>query len=133
MKYWLNVIFAFIGSSFTYLFGGWDNVLFSLILFVILDQATGLIVGAYSNTLNSKTGTKGILKKSTILIVMILAVTLDRLLNDGSWLFRTLVAYFYIANEGISILENCGKLGLPIPQKILDTLEQLKEKGEIKK
>ena len=62
--------------------------------------------------------------------MLIVAVALDRLLGNGNWLFRTLVAYFYIANEGLSILENCGTLGLPVPQKILDALAQLKEGKE---
>lgn len=74
------------------------------------------------------------LKKAVIFVVLILAVSLDRLLNTGGWVFRTLVCYFYIANEGISILENCACLGVPIPQQITDALIQLKEgnKKEIK-
>ena len=57
----------------------------------------------------------------------IVGVLLDRLLNEGTWVFRTLIAYFYIANEGISLIENCVGLGLPVPQKLQDTLIQLKE------
>lgn len=80
------------------------------------------------NKLNSKVGCKGIAKKASILIILIVAVLLDRLLSNGTWMFRTIVTYFYVANEGISILENCGKCGVPLPQKILKTLEQLKTK-----
>ena len=64
-------------------------------------------------------------------LILIVAVLLDRLLNTGNWVFRTLVCYFYIANEGISLLENCAGLGLPIPEKLKDALAQLKE-GEKK-
>ena len=63
-----------------------------------------------------------------ILVVLIVAVCLDRLLNTGHWVFRTLVAYFYIANEGLSLIENCAALGAPVPQQIVDALSQLKEK-----
>lgn len=63
-------------------------------------------------------------------MVLIVAVLLDRLLNEGTWVFRTLVSYFYIANEGISILENCGKCGIPLPERLLNIFEQLKKKGE---
>lgn len=68
-----------------------------------------------------------------LFIVLIVAVLLDRLLNTGTWVFRTLVCYFYIANEGISLLENCAELGVPIPDKIKETLVQLKNNEENKK
>lgn len=123
-----NIIIAGLGSALTYIFGGWDTSLKVLILFMVADYATGLIHAWMGNKLNSKVGYKGIAKKSLILIVLIVAVLLDRLINKNIWVFRTLVCYFYVANEGISILENCGKCGVPLPQKLLDTLEQLKNK-----
>ena len=92
-----------------------------------LDYITGLIKGWNTKKLSSYTAGMGIAKKSLVLVILIVAVLLDRLLNTGAWVFRTLVAYFYIANEGISVLENCSELGLPIPQKIKDTLIQLKD------
>jgi toxin secretion/phage lysis holin len=95
-----------------------------------IDYLTGIISAAIQQKIDSQIGFKGILRKSTIILVLIVAVLLDRLLNDGTWVFRTLVCYFYIANEGISILENCGKSGLPLPPKLLKTLEQLKNNGE---
>nr|DAI90571.1 MAG TPA: holin [Caudoviricetes sp.] len=122
-----NLIVAGIGGMFTYLFGGWDTCLIVLVLFMCLDYATGLISAGIQGKLNSKIGYKGIAKKASILIVLIVAVLLDRLLNNGIWAFRTLVCYFYIANEGISILENCGKCGVPLPQKLLKALEQLRK------
>lgn len=123
-----NSIVAGIGGTLTYILGGWDTPLMVLVIFMTMDYMTGLINAAIQNKLNSKIGCKGIAKKGLILIVLIVAVLLDRLINKNIWVFRTLVCYFYIANEGISILENCGKCGVPLPQKLLDTLEQLKNK-----
>lgn len=121
---------ALLGTIVTWLFGAWDTALGILILFMVLDYITGLIKGYVTKELSSDIGLHGLARKSIILIVLIVAVALDRLLGNGNWLFRTLVAYFYIANEGLSILENCGTLGLPVPQKILDALAQLKEGKE---
>lgn len=123
-----NSIVAGIGGVLTYIFGEWDTCLIVLVIFMVLDYITGLISAALKNKLNSKVGCTGIAKKASILIVLIVAVLLDRLLSNGTWMFRTIAAYFYVANEGISILENCGKCGVPLPQKLLDTLEQLKTK-----
>jgi len=122
------------GTFLTWLFGIWDTALAILVLFIILDYATGVIKGYIKKELSSDVGFKGIARKAIILVVLIVAVALDRLLNTGTWVFRTLVCYFYIANEGLSILENCGSLGLPLPAKIKDALEQLKDgnKKEIK-
>lgn len=126
----LKFIVAGIGTMLTWLFGSWDTALGILILFMVLDYLTGVIKGYVTKELSSNIGLHGLARKSIILIVLIVAVALDRLLENGNWLFRTLVAYFYIANEGLSILENCGTLGLPVPQKILDALAQLKEGKE---
>lgn len=126
----LKLIVSGIGTILTWLFGSWDTALGILILFMVLDYITGLIKGYVTKELSSDIGLHGLARKSVILIVLIVAVALDRLLGNGNWLFRTLVAYFYIANEGLSILENCGTLGLPVPQKILDALAQLKEGKE---
>ena len=81
--------------------------------------------------LNSHTSFIGILRKATIIIVLIVAVLLDRLMNGGTWVFRTLVCYFYIGNEAISLLENATKIGIPIPKKLVKALEQLKKKEGI--
>lgn len=126
----IKFIVSILGTVFTFLFGAWDTALGILILFMVLDYITGLIKGYVTKELSSDIGLHGLARKSVILIVLIVAVALDRLLGNGNWLFRTLVAYFYIANEGLSILENCGTLGLPVPQKILDALAQLKEGKE---
>jgi toxin secretion/phage lysis holin len=119
-----------VGLIGTYLFGGWDTCIITIAIFMGLDYTTGFVVGFINKRLSSSVGFRGILKKSTILIVIIVATLLDRLLNDGVWVFRTLTCYFFIANEGISILENVGRMGGYVPTKLLDALEQLKDKGE---
>ena len=120
-----------VGTGFTWLFGSWDIALIVLIFFIVLDYATGVLRAYINKEVSSKVGLKGIARKAVIFEVLIVAVLLDRLLNTGNWVFRTLVCYFYIANEGISLLENCAGLGLPIPEKLKDALAQLKE-GEKK-
>ena len=132
MKIFDSVV-AIIATFFTYLFGGWDVALSILITFMILDYITGVIWAYIQKNLNSEVGFKGLVKKCTILIVLIVGSMLDRLLNSGEWVFRTWVAYFYIANEGISLLENISNLGVPIPAKIKDALEQLNNKEESEK
>lgn len=123
----LSGLTAIVGTLLTWLFGGWDLALSVLVAFMLIDYSTGLLRGYVTDKLSSNTGFKGIAKKSVILIVLIVAVLLDRLINDSTWIFRTLICYFYIANEGISILENCTALGLPVPNRLAEALEQLKE------
>ena len=123
----IKVFIATIGTLFTWLFGAWDTALVVLIVFMLLDYGTGVLRGYINKELSSDVGLKGIARKAVIFIVLIVAVMLDRLLNTGNWVFRSLVCYFYIANEGISLLENCASLGLPIPEKLKDALAQLKE------
>lgn len=122
-----SAIIAIIGMAFTWLFGDWDMALKVLIVFMIIDYITGLLRGYITQKLSSDVGLKGIARKSVILIVLIVAVLLDRLINNSTWIFRTLICYFYIGNEGISILENCATLGLPIPYRLEEALDQLKE------
>ncbi|MBI6110946.1 phage holin family protein [Clostridium perfringens] len=124
---YIKLLVIALGTGFTWLFGVWDMPLITLVIFMILDQLTGVIRGYVNKDLSSDVGLKGIARKCVILIVLIVAVALDRLLNTGSWMFRTMVAYFYIANEGISLLENCASLGAPIPEKLKNALIQLKE------
>lgn len=129
-----NTIVAATGTGLTWLLGSWDTALAVLIAFMVMDYITGLLRGAINKELSSDVGFKGLARKAVIFIVLIVAVCLDRLSNTGTWIFRTMVAYFYIANEGISIIENSASLGLPIPDKIKEALMQLKEgnKKEIK-
>ena len=126
-----NSLVALIATFFTYLFGGWDLALKILITFMVLNYVTGVIYAYVNKTLNSEIGFKGLIKKCMILAVLIVGVALDRMLgNDGTWVFRTLVCYFYITNEGISLLENISNLGVPIPNKIKNALEQLNKDDE---
>ena len=122
-----NSIVAVIATYFTYLFGGWDIALIVLVAFMVLDYATGMMWAYIQKTLNSQIGFRGLIKKCMILVVLIIAVLLDRMINSGTAVFRTLVCYFYIANEGISLLENVSHLGLPIPDKLKNALQQLNE------
>ncbi|MDK0626379.1 phage holin family protein [Clostridium perfringens] len=124
---YIKLLVITLGTGFTWLFGVWDIPLAILVVFMVLDQLTGVIRGYVNKELSSDVGLKGIARKCVILIILIVAVMLDRLLNTRSWMFRTMVAYFYIANEGISLLENCASLGAPIPEKLKHALIQLKE------
>ncbi|NEZ47846.1 phage holin family protein [Clostridium niameyense] len=125
-----NGIVAGIGTWFAYIFGAWDTPLIVLVGFMLIDYLTGIVASYVKNTLNSKIGFKGILRKCLVLLVLILGVLLDRLLNDGTWVFRTLICYFYIANEGISIIENVGKCGVNYPPALKNALEQLQDNNK---
>lgn len=124
---YFKFIIAALGTSLTWLFGTWDIVLIVLVAFMVLDYVTGLIKAFVNRKVSSDVGLKGITRKSLILLVLIVAVLLDRLINSGTWLFRTIVCYFYIANEGISLLENAIAMGLEVPEQIQNALIQLKE------
>lgn len=126
MKNEFNSVVAIFATWATYLFGGWDISLITLVVFMALDYLTGVIIAINEKTLSSDVGMIGISKKMLIILILIGAVFLDRLMGNESYLFRTLVCYFYIANEGVSLLENAAKLGLPIPDKLREVLEQLK-------
>lgn len=131
---YIKTITIIMGTIFTWLFGAWDTPLIVLVEFIAIDYATGVLRGFILGKLSSSIGLKGIARKAIIFSVLIVAVSLDRILNSGTWLFRTMVCYFYIANEGLSILENAISLGIPAPKKLKEALAQLKdgEKKEIK-
>lgn len=123
-----------LGTLCTFLFGEWEIGLKILITCMSLDYIMGLVCGYKNKEISSSIGFNGLKKKFTILIILILAVLLDRLLGKG-WAFRTLAIYFYISMEGISIVENAVRFGVPVPEKLKDVLIQLKEgnKKEVKK
>lgn len=127
MKNYFNLSVSLISGFLSYWFGGFDTTLIVLITFIVLDYLTGIIYAIETKTVNSEIGFKGLLKKFTIIILLILAVMLDKLFND-KFIFRTMVCYFYIANEGISVLENTAKIGIPYPQSLLNALQQLQKK-----
>ncbi len=122
-------IIAGIGTLLTWLFGGWELGLQILIVAMVLDFIMGIMCGYKNKKLNSKVGFNGLKRKLTILFILILAVLLDRLICQ-EWIFRTLVIYFYVAMEGLSILENAAKLDVPVPRKLREALAQLQEKGD---
>lgn len=119
-----------IGTVITWLLGSWDTALIVLITFMVIDYITGVIKGYVKKELSSDVGLHGIARKFLIILVLIVAVLLDRLLNTGTWVFRTLACYFYIANEGISILENAVVLGLKVPDQLKEALIQLSSKDK---
>lgn len=129
MKVVINDICSVILTTIIYLVGGIDIALQCLIIMIILDYISGVASAIYNKKLNSQVGLKGILKKFMYLVIVCVSVILDRIIgNTGA--IRTLVIYFFVANDGISILENIGKMGIPLPKKLIDTLEQLKKKGD---
>lgn len=119
---------ALLGGVITWLLGGWDMALQVLILFVALDYFTGLVAAWCEKKLDSSIGAKGIAKKILLFIPIAIACALDRAL--GQDILRSLAIWFYIANEGLSIVENLGRAGVPIPEPLKVALEQLKQKGE---
>jgi toxin secretion/phage lysis holin len=126
----VQIIFAAIGGWIGWLIGGWDGFLYALVAFVVTDYLTGLMAAAVEKKLSSEVGFRGIFKKILIFMLVGIGSILDRqIIVDGSVL-RTAVIFFYISNEGISIIENAGRIGLPIPQKLKDILEQLKTKED---
>lgn len=114
------------GTLFTWLFGEWEVGLQILVTCMILDYIMGLLCGKKEENLSSEIGYLGLKKKFTVLIILILAVLIDRLLGQGA-VFRTLVIYFYIGIEGLSILENASRLNPNIPNPLKEALVQLKE------
>ncbi|MFB8372551.1 phage holin family protein [Paenibacillus taichungensis] len=119
---------ALMSSSASYFFGGWSGVLGVLLVFVILDYLTGIAAAAMTGKLESNVGMFGIARKVFIFAMVSVAHLVDGVLGDGH-LFRDAVAFFYIANELLSIIENGGKLGAPIPPVIRQAIEVLKGKG----
>lgn len=128
-EFTIKSVFAGVCTVFGYFFGAWDVGLQVLIAFIVLDYLTGVTAAIINKTLSSQIGFRGLFKKIGILIMVTMGVMIDRL-TGAEGIVRTAVIYFYIANEGISILENWGKAGLPLPKKLLDVLEQIKAKSE---
>lgn len=115
-----------LGAIATIMFGRLDWLLAGIVICMVIDYISGMIASYSTKTWNSEKGFVGILKKALILLIIIMAVVLDHVLGTTDLLFRNMVITFFIANECLSILENAGNCGLPIPQKLLDVLEQVK-------
>jgi toxin secretion/phage lysis holin len=121
----LQLIFAVIGGYIGYFLGGWDGFLYALIAFVAIDYLTGVMVAVLEKRLSSEVGARGIFKKVLIFALVAVAHIVDAEFIKAGSAIRTAVIFFYLSNEGISILENTAKIGLPIPEKLKMVLEQL--------
>lgn len=131
MKQFINSVLAAIATGAVYLFGGFDVALNCLLIAIVLDYLTGIIKAYIKKELSSEVGLKGILKKVGVLIVVMLGVLVDRVTgNTGA--VRTLVIYYFVANEGLSIIENLGAAGVPIPAKLKKALKALKKESNKK-
>ena len=131
-EFWntIQIIFTGVGGWLGYFLGGCDGLLYALVVFVVVDYITGVMCAINNKTLSSAVGFKGICRKVLIFLLVGIANVLDvQVIGTGSVL-RTAVIFFYISNEGISLLENAGHLGLPIPEKIKVVLEQLHDRAE---
>lgn len=128
----IQLIFSAVGGWLGWFLGGCDGLLYALIAFVVIDYITGVICAAADHKLSSEVGFKGICKKVLIFILVGVGNIIDvQIIGSGS-VVRTAVIFFYLSNEGISLLENSAHLGLPIPQKLKDILEQLHDRAEDK-
>jgi len=119
-----------VGTCGVALLGGWDTILQALVALMVLDYITGVSAAFSENRLNSKIGLRGIIRKVTMLLVVVMAGFLDLGLGLQDPLLRTVVIMFFIANEGLSMLENAASIGVPIPRRLVEALEALKDKGE---
>ena len=125
-----QIILAAVGGWLGYFLGGCDGLVYALILFVAADYVTGVMCAAVDKRLSSEIGFKGICKKVLIFVLVGLANILDvQIIGTGSVL-RTAVIFFYISNKGVSLLENAAHLGLPVPEKLKDILQQLHNRAE---
>ena len=127
MKHLINDVASIVLTGLVYLLGGFDIALQSLLIVVIIDYLTGIASAVYNKQLSSKVGFIGILKKFSYFLVIALAVVIDHLTGQHG-IIRTLVIYFFVANDGLSIIENLAEMNVKLPQKLIDALEQLKNK-----
>ena len=126
----IQIAFTALGGFLGYWLGGLDGFLIALIAFVVIDYLTGVMVAIVQKKLSSEVGFRGICKKVLIFSLVAIGHIIDtQLLKDGS-VIRTAVIFFYLSNEGISILENATIIGLPVPAKLKSVLEQLKDKED---
>lgn len=129
MKEVLQSVLAVISTGLIYLLGGLDIAMTCLLIAIILDYVSGMLKAFITKQVSSKIGFKGILKKVSILLVVMLAVLIDRVTGETGAI-RTLVVYYFVANEGLSVLENLGQAGVPIPQSIKKALKALKKESK---
>ena len=123
-----QIAFAAFGGWVGHFIGGMDGVLITLLVIMIVDYVTGVMCGVVEKNLSSEVGWKGIFRKVIIVLLVGIANMIDMTVIKSGAVLRTAVIFFYILNEGISIMENAGRLGLPIPKKLRDVLAQLHTK-----
>lgn len=131
-EFWntIQLVFAGIGGWLGYFLGGCDGLLYTLLAFVAIDYITGVMCAAADHKLSSAVGFRGICKKVLIFFMIGIANTLDmNVIGTGS-VIRTAAIFFYISNEGVSLLENAAHLGLPVPSAVKTVLEQLHDRAE---
>ena len=131
-EFWntIQLIFTAVGGWLGYFLGGCDGLLYALIAFVVIDYITGVMCAIINRELSSAVGFKGIFRKVLIFLLVGIANILDvQVIGTGSAL-RTAVIFFYLSNEGVSLLENAAHLGLPVPEKMKDILAQLHDRAE---
>lgn len=126
----LQAVFAAIGGFLGWFLGGLDGFFYALIAFVVIDYLTGVMCAVADKTLSSNVGFKGICRKVLIFALVGIGHIIDTQIIGSGGVLRTAVIFFYLSNEGLSLLENAGHLGLPIPEKLKDTLAQLHNKSE---
>lgn len=131
-EFWntIQFIFTAVGGWLGYFLGGCDGLLYALIVFVAIDYITGVMCAIIDRKLSSAVGFKGIFRKVLIFLLVGIANIIDVQVIGTGAVLRTAVIFFYISNEGVSLLENAGHLGLPIPEKIKTVLEQLHDRAE---
>lgn len=124
----IQMAFTALGGFLGWFLGGFDGFLYALVVFVVIDYITGIMCAINDHTLSSAVGFRGICRKVLIFCMVGIGNILDvNILGEGHVL-RTAVIFFYLSNEGVSMLENCAHIGLPIPDKLKDVLAQLHER-----
>jgi toxin secretion/phage lysis holin len=123
----VKLIFSIVADIFIYILGGWDISIQVFLIFILLDICTGLLCGYKTKNISSKKSYEGVSKKLGYFVAIILAVGLDRLLGQTG-VFRTMLVYYLVATDGISIVENLAIIGVPLPEKLKDSLINIKNK-----
>ncbi|PRR78432.1 Holin family protein [Clostridium liquoris] len=126
----IQVIFAVIGAYIGWFLGGFDGLLYALVAFVVLDYITGLMVAILEKKLSSSIGFKGIFKKVLIFIFVGIGHIIDFYILQNGSAVRTAVIFFYLSNEGLSIVENAAKIGLPVPESLKKVFIELKKEDD---
>lgn len=128
----IQIAFSALGGFLGWFLGGADGFLYALIAFVVIDYLTGVLCAIADKNLSSEVGFKGICRKVLIFTLVGIGNILDMYVLGQIGILRTAVIFFYISNEGVSLLENAAHLGLPIPEKLKDVLAQLHNRSENK-